>query len=118
LAAVRRQVPDPIEQPGTDRSGRPARCSRVSHRSRVSLFGVRGMLQTMILHFSEGCQVAEFSCVFLNCNSLYEPGAHSKRAPLSDLEQEGKIAALAATIRAAFGGPPDLIALCEVAALG
>jgi hypothetical protein len=56
----------------------------------------------------------EFGCVFLNCKNLFEPGSHSRRGPASQPALDKQIQDLASTLRAVFGGPPELIALSEV----
>lgn len=59
---------------------------------------------------------ATFSCVFLNCNNVFE--IEARRGPTTAGSLQQKIEDIAETLRAANGGkPPDIIGLCEVAAL-
>jgi len=59
---------------------------------------------------------ATFSCVFLNCNNVFEIGA--RRGPRTAAGLQQKIENLAGTLRAANGGkPPDIVGLCEVSTL-
>lgn len=55
-----------------------------------------------------------FSCVFLNCNNVFD--VHARRGPRTTAGLQQKIENIAETLRAAGNGkPPDIIGLCEVA---
>ena len=57
----------------------------------------------------------EFSCAFLNCHSLYEPGACPQRFAGDEPALHAKLRALPGTLRDAVDGDvPDLVGLCEI----